>query len=103
MVRRSPFNGTIFKPRKKFTVTWTIKNSGTASWKKGTIYYHYLGGAKFHDRPQYDLKYILDPGDTIDLKIDMYAPSKTGSYETTWAVSTNTGGICRMTLAIVVK
>ena len=102
-LRKSPSNGTVFKPRQKFTVHWTIKNTGTAAWRKGTIDYRYLGGDKFHDRARYDMNFVLDPGETIDITVDMHAPKQPGSYETTWVVGLNKGGLCKMTLAIVVK
>ena len=103
LVEQSPSDGTAFKPRKAFTVRWTIKNTGTAAWRKGTIDYRYLGGDQFHDRSHYDMNFIVDPGETIDIKVDMHAPKKPGSYETTWVVGLNKGGLCKMTLAIVVK
>ena len=103
-VGQSPSDGTVFKPRQKFTVVWTIKNTGTAAWKRHTIDYRYLGGDKFHDKKsRYDMNYILDPGETIDIKVDMHAPKTSGSYETTWVVGLNTEVLCKMTLAIVVR
>lgn len=103
LVGKSPRDGTIFLPREKFTVHWTIKNTGTASWKKGWIDYRYLGGDKFHDRSLYDMNWILDPGQTIDLKVPMNAPKQPGSYETTWVVGLSKDGLCKMTLAIIVR
>lgn len=103
VVAKSPSDGTVFKPRKKFTVRWTIKNTGTAAWKKGSFDYLYIGGDKFHDRGLYDMNFILDPGDTIDIKVVMYAPKKSGSYETTWVLGSKKHPLCKMTLAIVVK
>jgi len=103
LVGKSPHDGTVFSPRKKFTVRWTVKNTGTASWRKHTIDYRYIGGDKFHDRERYDLNVVVDPGETVDIMVDMHAPKNPGSYETTWVVGLNTGGLCKMTLAIVVK
>jgi hypothetical protein len=103
LVAKSPSDGTAFKPRQKFIVRWTIRNTGTAAWRKHTIDYRYLGGDRFHDRERYDMNVILDPGDTVDITVDMRAPKQPGSYETTWVVGLNKGGLCKMTLAIVVK
>ena len=103
VVGKSPSDGTVFKPQKKFTVHWTIKNTGTAAWRKSWFDYQYLGGDKFHDRGIYDMNYILDPGETIDIKVEMYAPKQPGSYETTWILGTKKNVLCKMTLAIVVK
>jgi len=103
VVGQSPPDGTAFKPRKKFTVTWTIKNIGTAAWRKHTIDIKYISGHKFDDRGAYDMNFIVDPGETIDVHIEMYAPKEPGNYEATWAVGLNKGGLCKMTLSIVVK
>ena len=103
VVGQSPADGTAYKPRKAFTVRWTIKNVGTAAWRKGSYDYQYLGGDKFHDRGLYDMNFILDPGETIDLKVDMHAPKQSGNYETTWILGTKKNVLCKMTLAIVVK
>ena len=102
-VAKSPSDGTVYKPRQKFTATWTIKNTGTAAWRKGTIDYRYLGGDKFHDRSRYDMNFILDPGDIIDISVDMHAPKKPGRYETTWVAGLNKGGLCKITFSIIVK
>ena len=103
VVGQSPPDGTVFRPRKKFTVRWTIKNTGTAAWKKGSFDYQYLGGDKFHDRGLYDMNFILDPGETIDIKVIMHAPKQPDSYETTWILGSKKNALCKMTLAIVVE
>jgi len=103
LVGQDPPDGTVFRPRKKFTVVWTIKNTGTAAWRKHTIDYRYIGGDKFHDKGLYNMNFILDPGETIDIDVEMYAPKQPGNYETVWVVGLNKGSMCTMTLSIVVK
>ena len=103
LVGQTPPDGTVFRPRKNFTVIWTIKNTGTAAWRKHTIDYRYVGGDKFHDKARYNMNVIVDPGETVEMAVEMHAPKEPGNYETTWAVGLNTGGLCKMTLAIVVK
>lgn len=103
LVGKSPRDGTVFRPRNKFTVIWTVKNTGTAAWRKHTIDYRYIGGDKFHDKARYDMNIIVDPGETVEMEVEMHAPKEPGNYETTWVVGLNTGGLCKMSLAIVVK
>jgi hypothetical protein len=103
LVGKNPSDGTVFNRREKFVMRWTVKNTGTASWKKHTIDYRYLGGDKFHDRKLYDFKYILDPGETYTIELNFRAPREPGNYETIWVVGLNKGGLCKMTLAIVVR
>lgn len=103
LVAKSPSDGTVFKPREAFTVRWTIKNTGTAAWKKGSFDYLYVGGDKFHDRGLHDMNFILDPGETIDIKVEMHAPKQPGSYQTTWVLGSKKNALCKMSLAIIVK
>ena len=103
LVAQSPRNGTAFRPRNKFTAIWTVKNTGTAAWRKHIIDYRYIGGDKFHDKARYNMNIIVDPGETIEMAVEMHAPKEPGSYETTWVVGLNTGGLCKMSLAIVVR
>jgi hypothetical protein len=46
---------------------------------------------------------IVDPGETVEMAVEMHAPKEPGFYETTWVVGLNTGGLCKMSLAIVVR
>jgi hypothetical protein len=103
LVGQTPRDGTVFKPRKKFTVVWTVKNTGTAAWRKHIIDYRYLGGDKFHDKARYDMNFIIDPGETADMVVEMHAPKEPGSYKTTWVAGLNKGGLCKMTLSIIVE
>ena len=103
LVGQDPPDGEAFRPRQKFTMVWTVKNTGTAAWRKHTIDYRYLGGDKFHDKPRYDMNFIVDPGETIDMEVEMHAPKEPGNYETIWVVGLNTGGICKMSLSLAVK
>jgi hypothetical protein len=103
VVGQDPPDGTVFRTRKKFTMVWTIKNTGTAAWRKHTIDYRYIGGDKFHDKARYNMNFVVDPGETIEMDLEMYAPKEPGNYKTVWAVGLNTGSMCTMTLSIVVK
>jgi hypothetical protein len=103
LVAQSPRDGTVFRPRNKFTTIWTVKNTGTAAWRKHIIDYRYIGGDKFHDKARYNMNIIVDPGETIEMAVEMHAPKEPGSYETTWVVGLNTGGLCKISLAIVVR
>jgi hypothetical protein len=84
-------------------MVWTVKNTGTAAWPKHIIDYRYLGGDKLADKERYDMNIIVDPGETVEMAVAMYAPKQPGRYETIWVVGLNKGGICKMTLWIVVK
>jgi hypothetical protein len=103
LVGQDPPDGEVYRPRQKFTMVWTVKNTGTAAWRKHIIDYRYIGGDKFHDKARYDMNFIVDPGETIDMEVEMHAPKEPGSYETVWVVGLNTGGMCKMTISIVVK
>lgn len=103
LVGQTPSDGTVFSPRKKFKVVWTVKNTGTAAWRKHIIDYRYVAGDKFHKRDRYNMNFIVDPGETIDMSVEMHAPKEPGSYETVWVVGLNKGSMCSMTLSIIVR
>ena len=103
LVGQNPPDGEVFRRRQKFTVVWTVKNTGTAAWRKHIIDYRYIGGDKFHDKRRYDMNFIVDPGETIEMEVEMHAPKEPGNYETVWVVGLNTGSMCSMSLSIVVK
>jgi hypothetical protein len=77
---------TVFTPGQEFTMTWTIKNDGTSTW---TANYHlrFYSGDAFGAPKDITLDQEVQPGDTIDITMDMKAPSKAGDYRSDWVLS----------------
>ncbi len=102
---QSPANGTTMDPGFDFDGKWTIKNTGTSTWDKSSIDFKYLSGTKFQKfYDVIDLPEAVASGDTVDLVIDMKAPSTSGTYTATWSLVGGTkGNWCQVGLTIKVK
>jgi len=87
-------DGTIFKPGEKFTKTWRLMNAGTATWT--TAYsLAFFGGEQMGGAALTPLTLQVPAGQTVDLSIQLTAPSKEGKYTSYWmlrnAAGTNFG------------
>jgi hypothetical protein len=103
VVSVSPANGTAFSSRDNFDATWKIKNTGLKEWEHNSVDFYYLSGAKIHKVAGYDLSADISAGSTASLSVDMVAPKESGTYSTTWTLSTGDKTFCNMSLTIVVK
>ncbi len=85
-VAQSVADDTSFAPGQSFTMTWTIKNTGSSTW---TIAYllRFYGGSAFGAPTEIPLSRAVAPGDQIDISIQMKAPTKTGTYDSTWVMA----------------
>ncbi|HEY4724182.1 MAG TPA: NBR1-Ig-like domain-containing protein [Anaerolineae bacterium] len=75
-------DGTHFAPKKAFSKTWKIQNTGTCAWT--TDYqYKFIGGEQMGGA---DIKVpnAVQPGETIDLTIKLTAPATAGKYRGQW-------------------
>jgi len=91
-VAQSPGDGTVFTPGEDFTLTWTVKNTGSTTWTTDYQLRFYLGNSALRFTAS-DIKFPKEvkPNDTIDLSLRMEAPHNGGDYTTIWVLSTNEG------------
>ena len=68
-----------FDPHETFTKTWRVKNSGTCNWTSSYSAVYSSGDALGTTKPIA----LSDtaPGDTLDISVDMAAPSSDGQYK----------------------
>jgi hypothetical protein len=86
-VAQSIADDTIFKPGEAFTITWTLKNTGTSSWTTGYLL-RFFAGNTFAAPKEIPISREVPPGGEIDISIQMKAPTIPGSYRTDWVMST---------------
>ncbi|MHB8819444.1 MAG: NBR1-Ig-like domain-containing protein [Bellilinea sp.] len=69
----------------KFTKTWRLVNSGTCTW---TTDYDvvFSEGSAMGAPASVALKGSVRPGETVDISVDMVAPSTGGTYKGTWVL-----------------
>ncbi len=81
-------DGTIMAPNEAFNKKWRIKNIGTCTWTGFSMVFDSgdaMGG------PATKAISSLNPGQEIDLDVDLKAPTTPGSYRGYWRINTNTG------------
>jgi len=87
-----------------FDAVWVVKNTSNWTWNNHETDYRYKSGDKFFKYTGiYDLPELVKPGETVKLVADMLAPSKAGTYTTTFVVTGEHGAVCTLPLTIVVK
>jgi hypothetical protein len=76
-------DGTDFEPGEDFVKTWRIKNAGTTTW---TTAYSlvFISGDKMGDVTSVALKGNVAPNETVDISVDLLAPSSPGKYRGYW-------------------
>jgi hypothetical protein len=89
-IKQSPVDGSILKPGQDFDMVWTIKNIGTNPWSAGYSY-SYARGAKIQKQDSYSMNRVVGIDETVDLVVDMVAPSEPGGYSTVWRLVNDTG------------
>jgi hypothetical protein len=83
-------DNTVFAPGETFTKSWRLKNVGTCTWNPNYDFVFAsgdrMGGAKTTDLDQY-----VKPGETIDLKVNLTAPSDPDTYVGYWRLRSDDG------------
>ena len=72
-----------------FTKTWRLKNTGNCAWTTSFVL-SFVSGAQMGGTNRY-LPYQVNPGETIDLSVDLVAPTTPGTYQGYWQIKTPSG------------
>jgi len=91
-IGQTPGDGTTFTPGEDFTLTWTVKNTGTTTWTTGYQLRFYLGDSTLRFAAS-DIKLPKEvkPNESVDLSLKMEAPHNSGDYTTIWVLTTPEG------------
>jgi hypothetical protein len=83
-------DGTNFRPDEKFTKTWRLKNIGTCTW---TTEYSlaYSSGTTMDGPARVSLPQSVPPGGTVDVSVNLIAPSGDGTYTGKWMLRNANG------------
>jgi len=90
-VSQSVTDGTIFQPGETFTMTWRIQNVGVTTWKP-TYMLRFYSGNNFGAPNEIPIDKEVPPGQTLDITLDMTAPTTPGEYRSDWVMSTDARG-----------
>lgn len=94
-------DGTSLDPGETFTKTWRLKNVGTCSWTPSYSLVFSTGDAMSGPASQ-DLTANVNPGQTVDISVNLKAPSSPGSYTGYWKLS-NAAGTTFATVYVDIK
>lgn len=81
-------DGTVMTPSQTFTKKWRIKNIGSCAWTGFSLVFdsgESMGG------PATKAISTLNPGQEVDLEVNLTAPSTVGTYRGYWRINTNGG------------
>jgi hypothetical protein len=76
-------DGTTFAPGATFTKTWRLKNVGSCTWTTSYMLI-FDTGSQMNGPGSVNLPTTVLPGQTVDLSINLTAPSAGGSYRGYW-------------------
>lgn len=85
-------DGTIVAPGASFMKRWSVKNTGSCSWNSSYKFVFMdgdvLGGAYVYNFPGF-----ASPQDTVEIPVQLYAPTTTGAYTGYWKIQAPDGTI----------
>lgn len=76
-------DGTKIPGGNSFTKTWRLKNTGSCTWDN-RFDVAFVKGTQLSAQKVYDLNTVVKPGETVDISIDMTAPTTNGEYKSEW-------------------
>ena len=81
-------DATVFLPGENFTKTWRVKNIGTCTWTSDYDLVFVSGEQMSGASPQPMLGSVA-PGDTVDISVNLTAPTESGNYVSSWQIRNN--------------
>jgi hypothetical protein len=96
VVYQSPADDTLVQPGSGFVQRWTLKNTGSQTWRKDSVDIRFVSGDRVHSGSDVlDLPYDVSTGGMADILINMVAPSTAGTYTSNWALQEGGVSLCR--------
>lgn len=86
-------DGTRFDPDTAFKKTWRLKNIGTCTWNTNDVSMVFDSGTQLGAPASVAMPATTAPGSTVDITVDMKAPSGAGHYIGYWKFKTSQGTI----------
>ena len=83
-------DGSVFSPGATFKKTWRLKNVGTCTWSTSYSLV-YASGEKMGTTLSAALPKAVAPGETVDVSVDMTAPSTAGKFRGNWQLKNASG------------
>lgn len=84
--------GTVFTGGTKFTKIWRVENAGSCTWTRNFTLI-WVAGDPLGSKSQVAIPGAVQPGQTVDLQIELVAPKTDGTYKGAWMINDNAGHI----------
>jgi hypothetical protein len=85
-------DNTKMAPGTAFTKTWRLYNNGSCTWPKSTVLY-FDSGDQMGASTSVALPKDVLSGSTVDISVNMVAPSAEGTYTGNWKLKTSNGTV----------
>ncbi len=85
-------DGSDFTPGQAFVKTWRLRNSGTCTWTSSykLVFDH---GDSMGGPASLSLPGLVNPGQIVDLSVNLTAPGTVGAYTGYWLLRSNEGAL----------
>ena len=83
-------DGSLLLPGQAFTKTWRLKNIGTCTWSP-EYSVAFVEGSSLGAPASVKINNTVAPGGTVDVSVQMTAPSAAGSYTSNWLLKNAAG------------
>jgi hypothetical protein len=81
---------TVMTPGQAFTKTWRLRNAGTCTWSSSYSIV-YFSGERMSAPENVPLAGNVAPGESVDVSVDMVAPTQPGTYQSNWKLRNASG------------
>lgn len=85
-------DGMVLNPNEPFTKTWRLKNAGTCSWTPSYALV-FSNGDPMSGPATQALTGNVNPGQTVDISVNLIAPDQQGSYMGYWKLRNAAGAL----------
>lgn len=85
-------DGTTIEPNGAFTKSWRLRNVGTCTWDDDYEIV-FVDGNAMSTRAAWSMTDIVEPGETIDVSVNLVAPGREGSYRGYWMLRNDRGQV----------
>lgn len=83
-------DNTSMQPGESFTKTWRLINGGSCAWNSQYSVIWFSGETLSAPRVVY-LNRTVNPGESVDISVDMVAPDRSGYYQSNWKLNSPSG------------
>ncbi|MBN1536711.1 MAG: hypothetical protein JW908_08275 [Anaerolineales bacterium] len=75
-----------------FVKTWRIKNTGACTWSEDYAVV-FMGGDEMDTPSSVSMPHTVHPGETVDISVDLLAPSSPGTYRAEYKLRSDTNQV----------